>query len=52
MKLGELMSRDVVTIRPAGSCLDAVVRMQRARPMRVSAIARGRCASTAWGPCR
>lgn len=31
MKISELMSRDVVTIGPAESCLDAVVRMQRAR---------------------
>jgi hypothetical protein len=27
MKISELMSRDVVTIGPAESCLDAVVRM-------------------------
>ncbi|HEY7654965.1 MAG TPA: CBS domain-containing protein [Methylomirabilota bacterium] len=31
MQVRELMSRDVVTIGPAESCLDAVVRMQRAR---------------------
>ena len=31
MQVSELMSRDVVTIGPAESCLDAVVRMQRAR---------------------
>ena len=31
MKISEMMSRDVVMIGPAESCLDAVVRMQRAR---------------------
>jgi CBS domain-containing protein len=31
MEVRELMSRDVVTIGPTESCLDAVVRMQRAR---------------------
>lgn len=31
MQVRELMSRDVVTIGPTESCLDAVVRMQRAR---------------------
>ncbi len=31
MQVKELMSRDVVMIGPAESCLDAVVRMQRAR---------------------
>ena len=31
MKISELMSRDVVMIGPAESCLDAVVRMQGAR---------------------
>lgn len=31
MKIKELMSRALVTIGPAESCLDAVVRMQRAR---------------------
>jgi CBS domain-containing protein len=31
MQVKELMSRDVVTIGPTESCLDAVVRMQRAR---------------------
>lgn len=31
MKIRELMSRDVVLIGPGESCLDAVVRMQRAR---------------------
>jgi len=31
MKVREVMSRDVVQIGPAESCLDAVVRMQRAR---------------------
>lgn len=31
MKINELMSREVVMIGPAESCLDAVVRMQRAR---------------------
>ena len=31
MQVRELMSRDVVTIGPGESCLDAVVRMQRAR---------------------
>ena len=30
MKLNELMSRELVMIGPAQSCLDAVVRMQRA----------------------
>jgi CBS domain-containing protein len=31
MQVRELMTRDVVTIGPGESCLDAVVRMQRAR---------------------
>jgi CBS domain-containing protein len=31
MRIEELMSRDVVMIGPGESCLDAVVRMQRAR---------------------
>ena len=31
MQVKELMSRDLVVIGPAESCLDAVVRMQRAR---------------------
>lgn len=31
MQIRELMSREVVTIGPQESCLDAVVRMQRAR---------------------
>lgn len=30
MKLNELMSRELVMIGPPESCLDAVVRMQRA----------------------
>jgi CBS domain-containing protein len=31
MQVKELMSRELVMIEPRGSCLDAVVRMQRAR---------------------
>ena len=31
MQIKELMSREVVMIGPGESCLDAVVRMQRAR---------------------
>jgi CBS domain-containing protein len=31
MQIREMMSREVVTIAPTDSCLDAVVRMQRAR---------------------
>ncbi len=31
MRVSELMSRNVVTIEPSGSCLEAVARMHRAR---------------------
>jgi acetoin utilization protein AcuB len=40
MKIIELMSREVVMIGPAESCLDAVVRMQRARVRHLAVVNR------------
>jgi acetoin utilization protein AcuB len=40
MKVNEVMSRDVVMIGPAESCLDAVVRMQRARVRHLAVVNR------------
>jgi acetoin utilization protein AcuB len=40
MQVTELMSRQVVTIRPSESCLDAVVRMQRAHVRHLPVVSR------------